>query len=396
MKWRIFLKSFYKHMTPPEHQQSLEGESTQLDQVVEKGIQVALQRVQERFDNNPDQSFDYHNTTHTLNVVNRITEVSKALGFNEKTTALAQLNAAFHDTIQDGYGVSNRYDSILTNEDGQILLSEDKGETSISKEEITREDSEELNPNYGMYKRFTVANEEASFEELAQFLRSEEAEGFFDESDIAISKIAIHGTIPGFDPEKGAITQPNLGEDSTELALALGMVDLGAAGMEGARKLLPEGDANFREEHMKWSFELRHAAESGSLDTIDPDEKAAITQKIIGWTKFQKKIAADQRGFFSERIQWLEDKGTESAKIEALRELFPTFKDEESFQAEIAKIDAKIAEREAMEFEELVKDMYPDIAKTLEEKRHQKAEQAQADRDEKDAQALLKKITGKN
>lgn len=384
-------------MTQQEQIPTPENEYSKLDRVVEKGINQALQKIKERFDDNPDQSFDYHNSNHTQDVLRRVDLISKALGFNEKTTALAKLNAAFHDTIQNGYGVANTYDQILVNADGQILLSADKGETSLSHDEVSREDSDDLNPNYGMFKRFTTTNEHESFEELTSFLLSEEAEGLFDEDDVQISKDSIYGTIPGFNPEKGAITQPNISENSTEIAIALAMADLGAAGMEGAKKLLPEGDANFREEHMKWSVELRKAAERGSFENISPDEQAAIMKKIIGWTKFQKKIAADQREFFAERVQWLEARGTDQDTLQALRELFPTFQDDESFQAEIAEIDAKVAEREAMAerangFEELVKDMYPDIAVTLEYSSDQLAEQTQAQIDATAAAALLKKI----
>lgn len=121
-------------------------------------------------------------------------------------------------------------------------------------------------------------------------------------------------------------------------------------------------------------------------------KKKSITGKMIGWTKFQKKIAADQRGFFQERVQWLENRGTSEDKLQTLRELFPTFEDDESFQAEIAKIDAKIAEREAMNFEDLVKDMYPDIKELSEHNDHQSIEAQQAYVDQEAIDELRDKI----
>jgi hypothetical protein len=375
------------------HENQLQNtQESQLKNIVDLGVERALQTIHDRHEAG-EQTLDFHNQKHTRQVIERTTKIAEAFGLDEKTIATAQLIAAFHDTVQDGYSVANKYKEYIYNEDGQLLLSEDSGFSSISGEEGFRDE----NPNYGMFKRFTGANEVASFEELRSVMTSTEGQLVFDDEDIALAEEAFLGTVPGFDPERGAITQPNISERSSEVTLAVAMADLGAAGMEGAESLLYDGDANFREEHMKWSYELRQAVEeSRPFDDIDDETKQAISQKMIGWTKFQKKIASDQRGFFQERMQWLENRGTSEDELQALSDLFPTFKDDASFQAEIAKIDAKIAEREAMNFEDLVKDMYPDIAADFKKNVFAAAELAQTEQDEQAAQDFLKQITGNN
>lgn len=376
-------------------------QETSLDDIVSKGIDVALQTIQERHEDS-EHGLDFHNRKHTLQVAERTQKIAQALGFNEKKTAKAQLAAAFHDAEQKGYAISNKYHQMLVNEDGQILLSTDQGETSISGEEGDRLKSDDLNPNYGMFKRFGGANESASFKELKEYLTQEEYQGIFSEDDMNDLDKVFTGTIPGFDPEKKAITQPNIDSESQDLAIAIAMADLGAAGMEGAESLIYDGDANFREEHMKISREIRQAAAEGNLSDLSEDDKAAIKAKMVGWTKFQKKIAADQRGFFQERMKWLRERrmNDESGhysreavqQINALDKLFPTFQTEESFQAEIAKIDTKIAEREAMGFEELVKEMYPDIKESSENSNFADAEAQQAYIDQEAIDALRDKI----
>ncbi len=105
--------------------------------------------------------------------------------------------------------------------------------------------------------------------------------------ELSILDEAIMATVPGYSIELRTVTQPNLKDDSHEVAWAIGAADLGSAG-SNPEQFLKDGDNVFREDRML-----------PNLDTLDDTTLSTLYQEAIGWTASQVGYAEGQKQYWN-------------------------------------------------------------------------------------------------
>lgn len=310
------IQEFEKHPLSP-------AEKAEVFRVaIEGGISTALQMIAERFERTPDEKnrLEFHNTRHTADVIRRYDAIMNAVRKADpslcktRTEDIGRFAAAHHDTVQDW-------------EEAEVP-SKTPGEEGLTA--ITR-------------KRFAGANEAASTAGALAIMDkiNEETEAeIFTNEDRALVHGGHNATVPGFNPEKGTVVQPNLTEQSSIITRAIALADLGTAGIDGPEKFLPEGDALFREENLDIAEAVHHP---GSLS---PQQKAFFKRRMLGWSQFQEKFAAGRKALLEEELRPLPPHVREQ-----VRGLFSTF------DASIEGAQAQAARRAELSFEELAEDM---------------------------------------
>ncbi len=285
---------------------------------IESGVSAALQMIADRFENSPDEKnrLAFHNTKHTKDVIRRFDAIIDAVKqsdpalYDKRTHDVGRFAAAHHDTVQNWEAVPT------TNElpNGEIFI------------KIIR-------------KRFGGANEKESTDgalAIMDEINEEVGSEIFTEEDRAIVGGGHEATVPGFNPEKGTVIQPNLNEQSSLITRAIALADLGTAGMDGPEHFLPEGDALFREENIDIEEAVKHP------ETISPQQKEFFRERMLGWSAFQEKFAAGRSALLEEELQPLPE-----ASRAVIEKLFDKFND--SIQAAHAQAE----QRKTLTFEEL-------------------------------------------
>ncbi len=299
----------------PKNPEKKEG--LNFEQAVERGVEAALSSVRERFElaKNEQDRLAFHNTRHTGEVVRRTAAILEAAGADARTIGVGRLAAAFHDTVQ-------RWEENRVPWEGNRPGDE---HTKV------------------LRKRFIAENERASAGELLQYMdaanRDAGAELFSETDRVAIGS-AIDATIPGFDPEKKTVIQPNLKKESPLIARAVALADLGTAGMDGPEVFCSEGDALFREENLDIMDALKNPAAIGA------GEKEYFRKRMIGWSKFQPLFANGRKELLERELEGIPEAGRERVRV-----IFSKF--DETIEAAQERARA----RESMTFEELARDM---------------------------------------
>ncbi|MDO8520984.1 MAG: hypothetical protein Q7S52_02615 [bacterium] len=305
-----------------ERQLSPEEKAEIFRTAVEGGVYAALEIVAERFERSPDKknNLPFHNTLHTEDVIRRFETLVDAIRavdpslVDDRSRAVGRFAAAHHDTVQNWE--PTEAPSKTLGEEGLIAV---------------------------MRKRFVGANEAASTAgALALMDKANEEAGteIFTDEDRGMIAGGHDATIPGFNPQKGTVIQPNLNEQSSIITRAIALADLGTAGIDGKEKYLPEGDALFREENM----DIAEAVENPA--SLTPQQKAFYTRRMLGWSQFQEKFAAGRKAMLEEELFPLPPDARK-----AVEALFTKFDE----SAEGAREQA--ARRANLSFEELAKDM---------------------------------------
>lgn len=192
-------------------------------------------------------------------------------------------------------------------------------------------------------RRLFGINERASIGDLVGYMNRVNKEAkveIFSWDDKVLGTESINVTIPSFDPKMSTIVQPNLLQTTSLVARALALADLGAAGLDGQKSFLYDGDAIFREENMD-VFDA-----SRSKVSIAREDKEYYRERMIKWSEFQPKFAEGRRNMLRFELEGLPPKI--KACVWSLFSKFP-----ESIR--MAKIVA--AKRSKMSFENLLKDM---------------------------------------
>ena len=284
-------------------------------QYIEKGEKEAVNLVEERFDNNPDErnKLDFHNTQHTNDIIRRTKSILFALekiGFaSRRDVEIGVLAAAFHDTTQ-------------------------KWEGNVVQDGLWSK---------VIRKRFTGENENVSAEEAVAFMKKANQEAgkeIFSLRDIDAVREAISATIPGFNPELKTVIQPNLNERSSVVARALALADIGAAGMDGPEAFCREGDAVFREENLDIMDKLKN------INALSDKEKKYFRERMLNWTKFQSNFAKGRKALLETELQGI----LELARDE-VKKLF------KEFDRSIETVEKSAEKRQSLSFEELARDM---------------------------------------
>ncbi len=257
-------------------------------QIVERAVSLIRQRHESG--RVPDH-MHYHNSDHTMGVIERARAIGQALGMSERQLLLTVIAAAFHDTVQRWVAL--------------------EGEGGV----VTR-------------KRLTGRDEVASAAEAAEAMASLEVRFAPDEYGIVSS--AIVGTIPGWDSEAATVCQPFLIEHPVIRAVAL--ADLGSAGMDPVM-YGRDGPALFAEENLDL-MEAVMAAER--VSDIPQSSQEFYRARYLAWLKVQPGFARGRE----QRLENGELDGLEPAALARVRALFCRF-DESVAVAEAAISAAK-------------------------------------------------------
>lgn len=121
-------------------------------------------------------------------------------------------------------------------------------------------------------------------------------------------------TIPTFEPALMTVVQKSLTKDTSPVARAVALADLGSAGMDGPREFTSEGRSLFREENL----DVREAILRGY--PLTKEWRDYIAWRIIGWGDSQEKWIQGRKDMLEIELEGL----PENVK-DAVRPLFTMF-----------------------------------------------------------------------
>lgn len=267
-------------------------------------VQMAISAIRERHEGGtvPDH-MHYHNSAHTIGVIDRARAIGQALGLSDRHLLLTVIAAAWHDSVQ-------RWMEI-------------EGEGGV----VTR-------------KRFTGRDEVASAAEAVEAMG--EVDLRFSPEECGIVASAILGTIPGWDGGQATICQPFLIEHPVVRAVAL--ADLGSAGMD-PDMYRRDGPALFAEEHIDL---MEAIAGADSADEIPPAMQDVYRARYIAWLKVQPGFARGRRARLETELADLDE-----ATRERVLALFSRF--DES----VAAAEEAVQLAESLDFVTLMRQLEP-------------------------------------
>ncbi len=294
-----------------------ESTDKKFEKLADEAIKEAISIVQKNFEQNsdPDNNLDFHNLRHTQAVIDRVSQILKAMqdggvNISEKDLTLGKVAAAFHDTVQ--------------NWQEQKTLDPTSGIEKIMRQRAIGQNEKD---SAGLVVNFMVS------------INQRERQNVFSAEDQEIMKCAIDSTVPGFDPVQKTVVQPNLTEKSHPVTIALALSDLGTAGINGGEAFVKEGSDLFCEENL----DIKRALKSGR--ELTDGEKEFFRSRMIAWSKFQSIFAQGRKNLLEKEIATLPDNAKEN-----LRQLFSKF--DESIKTAAQKAN----ERELMNFDQLLAD----------------------------------------
>lgn len=307
----MFRRDLGNEISPPSEREFAIAVDSQIENTF-----IGLERDFEQTENKLDR-LPFHNRAHSEAVVRRTKLILETIQksapgeVSNKNIKLGELIAANHDTVQ-------------------------KWQENITGGQRKRQ-------------RLVGQNEQDSFEKLKGDLleaNNKSGQEIFTEQDLQLASEAILATVPGFDVKVGTVIQPKLSAESSVIARAVALADLGTAGMDGPEVFLAEGDALFCEEN------LDILAAAFNPDTISDEVKNAYVERMLVWTKFQPKFATGRKLKLDEELSGLPEESQA-----AVKQLFNKFDDS------IAAAEQKAQSRELriksgdLNFETLVKEM---------------------------------------
>lgn len=289
-----------KQGRPPSPAQAAELKRAEV-QVVEKAI--ALIRQRHESGRVPDH-MHYHNSEHTIAVIDRARAIGQALGMSDRHLLLTVIAAAFHDSVQRWMAV--------------------EGEGGV----VTR-------------KRLTGRDEVASAAEAVEAMAALEVRFTPDESGVVAS--AIIGTIPGWDAEAATVCQPFLIEHPVIRAVAL--ADLGSAGMDPVM-YRRDGPALFAEENLDLMEAIMSAQRASDIPATNQQFYRA---RYLAWLNVQPGFARGRES----RLDNGELDGLEPQAHSRVRALFC------HFDETVAEAEAAVAAAQTLEFVPLMRQLDP-------------------------------------
>ncbi|MFC1632626.1 hypothetical protein ACFL1U_00575 [Patescibacteria group bacterium] len=303
-----------------EHSLEHERSERLFNEVIETQIESTLGELADQFEHNenPEDNLDFHNSRHTLAVIDRTERILKTIQKHQPeivdayTLQLGRYTASQHDTVQEWDPAEKDFPGF----DDKIIFRQRRA----SHNEAT---SAEL----GVAK-LDKANKEAGLE-------------IFSEADKNIVAEGIMATVPGYDVEHQTVIQPNLKPDSQIISYALALADLGGAGMDGAEAFKNEGDALFREENLDIAKAFRENI------SLTEEQKVFYKVRMQQWTESQANFSLGRKTLLSEELPSMLNFKSQTA----LRELF------NKFDESIAGAQESAERRATMTFEELAQDM---------------------------------------
>jgi len=308
-------------MESMEKQHSKEASFEKFDEYIQRGIERALSRIQEKYEDSPDpkENLPYHNKEHTEQdvipgtelILRAIHKVNPKL-CTERDILLGKFGGAYHDLERD-----------------RDLKKDPRKKFTV----VTRQNR-------------ASRNEERSAAAAVLYMKSvneKEGEEIFSNEDIKKVDESIMATKVAYDPEHNTVRSTNLTPKSPIIARALVLADLGDAGMRGPEKFLRSGDALFKETYPG----LENIFEQMRIPGEIPDEETKFyTSAIRDWSDGQVAFAKDRKKQTRRDLE-----GFPKDVRSVVRALFPTF--DESREAAQQRAD----KRKKMEFEDLIADV---------------------------------------
>lgn len=223
----------------------------------DEAVDRAVSLVKERYENSQDEleNLPFHNDAHTEGVIRRTEMILSTIQaadprlVSERDISLGRLAAAHHDTIQR-WEENSVVDGMFT----KVLR-----------------------------KRFAGVNEKESANAgiaTMDEMNAREGQLIFSENDKTLLREAIEATVPAWDPLHKTIMQQNLNDESSLIARAVALADLGTAGMDGPKSFVAEGKTLFREENLDILKDIR----SGH---VSEEQQEYFKQRMVGWLKSQ-------------------------------------------------------------------------------------------------------------
>ncbi len=163
------------------------------------------------------------------------------------------------------------------------------------------------------------------------------------DDDVEVLAEALDCTVAAFTPEKG-IYQPNLSAETSVVARAIALADLGGLGMDGVYQFQEESVRVFLEENPDLVDQI-WSSEEGRIDLskLDERERDVFTRRIKRRSWFNILFAKTRLQAFESELSGLSAEATQ-----AVRELFSGF--EEAVEDALALEQG----REDMDLEELI------------------------------------------
>lgn len=270
-----------------------------------KVTDLALGLIRDRYESGrvPDH-MHYHNGVHTEGVIVRGRAIGEAMGMSQRHLLLTVIAAAFHDSVQRWFAVHG---------EGGVVIR----------------------------KRLTGRDEVASAQEAVEAMS--ELGPHFTPEETGIVASAILGTIPGWDGEASTVAQPFLIEHP--VIKAVGLADLGAAGMDPAM-YLRDGPALFAEENLDIMEALASARRAADIPAA---AQRFYSARYIAWLEVQPGFARGREV----RLRGDELSGLDERSRQAVLRLFSRF--DES----VAMSEAAVALAERLDFVSLMRQLEP-------------------------------------
>lgn len=214
-------------------------------------VALAIATIRERHESGVvPEHMHYHNSAHTIGVIDRARAIGQALGMTDRQLLLTVIAAAWHDSVQRWMEIEG---------EGGVVLR----------------------------KRFTGRDEVASAAEAVEAMS--EVDLRFSPEECGIVCSAIVGTIPGWDGEQATVSQPFLIEHPVIRAVAL--ADLGSSGMD-PDMYRRDGPALFAEENLDI---LEAITSAGTAAEIPAAAQDVYRARYIAWLKVQPGFARGRR-----------------------------------------------------------------------------------------------------
>jgi hypothetical protein len=275
----------------------------ELERAANRALDRALALIRARHESGRVPThMHYHNSGHTIGVVERARAIGGALGMSERHLLLTTIAAAYHDTVQRWAPVEQA--------DGSVLR-----------------------------KRQTGRDEVASAYEAVEAM-AELGIAFTPEEQGVVAS-AIIATIPAWDAAATTVAQPFLIEHPVITALAL--ADVGAAGMD-PDMYSRDGPALFAEENLDLMTAVMGAERAADLGG---DVQELYRGRYIAWLKVQPGFALGRR----HRLHNGELAGFDPQVRERVLGLFS------HFDASVAAAEAAIKRAEALAFAPLMRQL---------------------------------------
>jgi len=247
-----------------------------LDLSKQPAVQHALALIRGRFEEGDiENMLPYHNSKHTMEVLERTQILSTALNLSLREQTLAVIAAAFHDTVQSWECVE------------------------CSKGSLFR-------------KRCTLQNEQESAKEAANWMH---AHGEFTEEEILLVQHAILSTIPYWNPNLKTVYQKHPPLGGSVLATAVALADLGAVGMD-AECFRETGDKIFLEEQLDITRTLR----GFPLEFLEEDVRKWFLKRYHTWAEGQESFVLGRQVLLNQDTAHLSEEQQKN-----VRKLFSQF-----------------------------------------------------------------------